>query len=244
MTEQGTIRTECVINSGGMWGRQVGEMVHTPDGAPVNLPLTPLGHQHLLAGVPDFTFPKNTPCLRDPENLVYLREEVGGLVIGGFESEPVAWAMDGVPWDFTQQLLAPDWELFAPIMEGAMRRIPMLEHADAVELVHGPESITPDSKPLLGPVPGVPGFWAACGFRILGLGQAQDWGYFDALGVGRRAAVRCDRIERAAVGRFMSTAHMRPNAPRKRTNIITGCGFPMMKMNGKSRSGNAHWMRR
>lgn len=164
VTEQGTIQTDCVVNAGGMWGRQVGEMVG------VNLPMTPLGHQHLLARVPNFTFPKTTPCLRDPEHLVYLREEVGGLVIGGFELEPREWAMDGVPWDFTQKLLPPDWELFAPIMEGAIRRVPMLEKADAVDLVHGPEALTPDSKPLLGPVPGVPGFWAACGLSHTGFG--------------------------------------------------------------------------
>lgn len=102
--------------------------------------------------------------------MVYLREEVGGLVIGGFELEPREWAMDGVPWDFTQKLLPPDWELFAPIMEGAIRRMPMLEKADAVDLVHGPEALTPDSKPLLGPVPGVPGFWAASGLSHTGFG--------------------------------------------------------------------------
>ena len=163
-TDAGSIQTDCVVNAGGMWGRQVGAMVD------VNLPMTPLGHQHLLARVPNFTFPKNTPCLRDPENLVYMREEVGGMLIGGFELEPREWAMDGVPWDFTQKLLPPDWELFAPILEGAIRRVPMLEQADAVDLVHGPEAITPDSKPLLGPVPGVPGFWAACGLSHTGFG--------------------------------------------------------------------------
>ncbi len=163
-TDAGSIQTECVVNAGGMWGRQIGEMV----GA--NLPMTPLGHQHLLARMPDYSFPKNTPCLRDPENLVYMREEVGGMLIGGFELEPREWAMDGVPWDFTQKLLPPDWELFAPILEGAIRRVPMLEKADAVNLVHGPEAITPDSKPLLGPVPGVPGFWAACGLSHTGFG--------------------------------------------------------------------------
>lgn len=163
-TEQGSIQTDCVVNAGGMWARQVGEMVG------VNLPMTPLGHQHLLVRVPGFTFPKTMPCLRDPENLVYLREEVGGLVIGGFELEPRDWALEGVPWDFTQKLLPPDWDLFAPIMEGAIRRMPMLAQADAVNLVHGPEALTPDSKPLLGPVPGVPGFWAACGLSHTGFG--------------------------------------------------------------------------
>lgn len=169
-TDAGLIQTDCVVNAGGMWGRQVGEMVRSPDGEPVNLPMTPLGHQHLVARVPGFSFPKNTPCLRDPENLVYMREEVGGMLIGGFELEPREWATDGVPWAFTQQLLPPDWELFAPIMEGAIRRVPILAQADAVNLVHGPEAITPDSKPLLGPIPGVPGFWAACGLSHTGFG--------------------------------------------------------------------------
>ena len=111
-----------------------------------------------------------TPCLRDPENLVYLREEVGGFLIGGFEREPVAWSVDGVPWDFTQRLLPSDWELFDEIMEGAIRRVPILGRAEMAHLTNGPEGITPDSRPLLGPVPGVPGFWAAAGLSHTGFG--------------------------------------------------------------------------
>jgi glycine cleavage system T protein len=164
-TEQGTIKCEVVINAGGMWGRQVGAMVG------VNLPLTPLVHQHLATKpIPGHELPKNTPCLRDPEYLFYLREEQGGFLIGGFEKEPVAWSVDGVAWDFTSKLLASDWDLFGPIMEGAIKRIPMLEGAELMHLVNGPESITPDSRPLLGPVPGVPGFWAACGLSHTGFG--------------------------------------------------------------------------
>lgn len=165
ITNNGSIKTNIVINAAGMWGRQVGAL------AGVNLPLTPLIHQHLatkpMAGNP---IPRNTPCLRDPEHLFYLREEVGGFIIGGFEREPVAWATDGVPWDFTQKLLPSDWDLFGPIMEGAIKRVPMLERAELAHLVNGPESITPDSRPLLGPVPGVPGLWAACGLSHTGFG--------------------------------------------------------------------------
>lgn len=164
-TERGSIRTEIVINAAGMWGRQVGAMVG------VNLPMTPLVHQHLAAkAIPGHELPKNTPCLRDPEYLFYMREEQGGYLIGGFEKDPVAWSVDGVPWDFTGKLLAPDWELFGPIMEGAIRRIPILEKAELIHLVNGPESITPDSRPMLGPVPGVRGFWAACGLSHTGFG--------------------------------------------------------------------------
>ncbi|MEK7786622.1 MAG: FAD-dependent oxidoreductase, partial [Chloroflexota bacterium] len=76
-TDQGGIKTECVVNAGGMWGRQIGAM------ADVNLPLTPLVHQHLAARpIPGHELPRNTPCLRDPENLFYMREEVGGYLIG------------------------------------------------------------------------------------------------------------------------------------------------------------------
>jgi 4-methylaminobutanoate oxidase (formaldehyde-forming) len=164
-TEQDSIKTEIIINAGGMWGRQVGAMVG------VDLPMTPLVHQHLATKpIPGKELPKNTPCLRDPEYLFYMREEQGGAIIGGFEVEPVAWSVEGVAWDFTSKLLNPDWDLFAPIMEGAIKRVPMFEQAELLHLVNGPEAITPDSRPLLGPVPGVPGFWAACGLSHTGFG--------------------------------------------------------------------------
>ena len=84
-TDQGDIAAPCVVNAGGMWARQVGQM------AGINLPMTPLIHQHLTTRpIPGHELPRHTPCLRDPENLVYLREEVGGYLIGGFEREPVA----------------------------------------------------------------------------------------------------------------------------------------------------------
>jgi glycine cleavage system aminomethyltransferase T/glycine/D-amino acid oxidase-like deaminating enzyme len=164
-TDRGDILTETAVNAAGMWGRQVGAMVG------VTLPITPLIHQHLATKpIPGHELLRTTPCLRDPENLVYMREEVGGFLIGGFEREPVAWSVGGVPWDFTQQLLPSDWELFDEILQGAIRRVPVLAQAELAHLVNGPEGITPDSKPLLGPVPGVPGFWAACGLSHTGFG--------------------------------------------------------------------------
>lgn len=165
VTEQGKVRSEIVVNAAGMWARQVGKMVG------VNLPMVPLMHQHLTTRpVPGHELPHNTPVLRDPANLVYMREEANGMLIGGFEMEPKAWSPAGVPWDFTQKLLPPDWDLFGPIMEGAIRRVPILEKAELATLVNGPEAITPDSRPLLGPVPGVRGFYAAAGLSHTGFG--------------------------------------------------------------------------
>ncbi|MGH7354346.1 MAG: GcvT family protein [Candidatus Rokuibacteriota bacterium] len=164
-TDRGDIETECVINAAGMWAAQVGAMVG------VDLPITPLIHQHVTTKpIAGQALPRDTPCLRDPENLVYMREEVGGFLIGGFERHPVAWSVGGVPWDFTQQLLPSDWELFGEILEGAIRRVPMLSKAELAHLTNGPEGITPDSRPLLGPVPGVPGFWLAAGLSHTGFG--------------------------------------------------------------------------
>ena len=171
-TDHGAIRTECVIDAGGMWAAQIAAMVG------VSIPITPLIHQHLATKpVPGRELPRMTPCLRDPENLVYMREEVGGYLIGGFEKNPVAWSVGGVPWDFTQQLLPSDWELFREILEGAIRRVPMLAEAEMAHLVNGPEGITPDSRPLLGPVPGVPGFWLAAGLSHTGFGAGGAIGH-------------------------------------------------------------------
>jgi 4-methylaminobutanoate oxidase (formaldehyde-forming) len=172
LTDGGAIRTEIAINAAGMWGAQVGAMVG------VRLPVAPLVHQHLTTKpIAGHELPRATPCLRDPENLVYMREEIGGFLVGGFEREPLAWSVGAVPWDFTQQLLPSDWNLFAEIMEGAIRRVPLLARAEAMHLVTGPEGITPDSRPLLGPVPEVPGFWVAAGLSHTGFGAGGAIGH-------------------------------------------------------------------
>lgn len=164
-TDQGSITTEFAVIAAGMWGRQVGAM------AGINLPVTPLIHQHLATKpIPGHELPPNTPVLRDPYHLFYLREEVRGFLIGGFEVEPKAWSVEGVAWDFTQKLLPSDWELFDPIMEGAIRRVPLLGQAELMHLVNGPEGITPDSRPLVGPMPGQPGLFVACGLSHTGFG--------------------------------------------------------------------------
>jgi 4-methylaminobutanoate oxidase (formaldehyde-forming) len=165
ITDHGAIRTEIVVNAAGMWAPRIGAMVG------VNLPMTPLVHQHLTTKpIPGHELPWETPVLRDPANLVYMREEARGFLVGGFETTPKACFIDGAPWEFTQQLFPPDWDLFGELMEGAVRRVPVLARAEIVKLVNGPEAITPDSRPLLGPVPGVPGFYVAAGLSHTGFG--------------------------------------------------------------------------
>jgi 4-methylaminobutanoate oxidase (formaldehyde-forming) len=170
-TVRGDVRTEIVINAAGIWGPQVAAM------AGVHIPTTPVDHQHIaLKAVVDNVLPHETPCVRDPDNLVYLREEAGGLVVGGYELEPHARWIDGTPWDHGGKALPGDFDRFEPLMEGLIRRLPFVERAEIVSLVCHPGAYTPDSRPLLGPVPGAHGLWMAAGLSLNGFGGAGGMG--------------------------------------------------------------------
>ncbi len=165
LTDAGPIATEMVVNAAGIWAPQVAAMV----GA--FIPSTPVDHQHIaLKAVPGSELPREMPCFRDPDNLVYGKSEHGGMVFGGYELDPRSRWEDGVPWEHAAQSLPPDWERFAPLMAGAIRRFPFLADAEAIRLVCHPDAMTPDANPLLGPLPGVRGFWVAAGLSLNGFG--------------------------------------------------------------------------
>jgi 4-methylaminobutanoate oxidase (formaldehyde-forming) len=166
-TEDGAIRTEVVVNAAGLWAPRVAAMV----GASV--PSTPVDHQHAaMKAVPGAEVPRDMPCFRDPDNLVYGKAEHGGIVFGGYEPDPVARWVDGVPWEHGGRSLPPDVARFERLLRGAARRFPFLENAEIVKLVCHPDAMTPDANPLLGPVPGVPGFFMAAGLSLNGFGGA------------------------------------------------------------------------
>jgi 4-methylaminobutanoate oxidase (formaldehyde-forming) len=168
VTDQGDIRTEIVVNAAGQWAGEIGAMVG------VQLPVIPMAHLYLITRPLDGVRP-DFPTLRDPDNLVYFREEVGGLIAGGYERTPAPWGLDGIPPDFNNKLLPPDWERFSPLMENAIRRVPALERAEVITLINGPEGFTPDAEYLLGPT-GVKGFWVAAAFCAHGLAGAGGLG--------------------------------------------------------------------
>jgi 4-methylaminobutanoate oxidase (formaldehyde-forming) len=165
LTDGEAIDTELVVNAAGMWAPRVAEMV----GA--FIPSTPVDHQHVaLRAVPGHELPNDMPCFRDPDNLVYGKAEHGGMLFGGYEAEPHARWLDGVPWEHAATSLQPDWQRFQPLMEGAIRRFPFLADAEAVRLVCHPDAMTPDANPLIGPMPGMRGFWVAAGLSLNGFG--------------------------------------------------------------------------
>jgi len=164
VTDRGEIRTDVVVNAGGMFAPEIGRL------AGVTVPIIPMAHQYLLTKPIPGVRP-DIPTMRDPDNLVYFREEVGGLCMGGYERDPAPWSLDGVPPDFNGRLLAPDWPRFAAIMDGAVRRVPAIADAEVTRLINGPEAFTPDNEFILGESE-VRGFFVAAGFCAHGIAGA------------------------------------------------------------------------
>ena len=174
-------------------------------------PSVPVDHQHVaLAAVEGHELPREMPCFRDLDNLVYGKSEAGGILFGGYEPNPVARWADGVPWDHAGVSVPPDHERFAQLMDGAVRRFPFLRDAGVVALICHPDAMTPDGNPLLGPMPGVPGFWTAAGLSLNGFGGAGGIGKTVAEWItdgGDRA--RRDRLPRLALRRVVPRSALR-----------------------------------
>jgi len=171
-TSGGEIRSPIVVNAAGMWAHEVGAM------AGVTVPLVPMAHQFVVTKPLDGVR-RDFPTMRDPDLLVYFREDAGGLVAGGYERDPAPWGLDGIPADFNHRLLEEDWPRFEPLSEGAQKRVPALQTAEVVKLINGPEAFTPDGEFILGESE-VRGFFVAAGFCAHGIAGAG--------GVGRMMA--------------------------------------------------------
>ena len=168
-TDRGDITADVVVNCAGMWGREVGNW------AGVNVPLHAAEHFYIVTE-PMSGVSRELPVLRDTDGYIYVREEVGGLLMGGFEPAAKPWGMDGIPAEFKFSLLAEDWEHFRVLMEQACVRIPALETAGVRRHVNGPESFTPDNRYMLGEAPELRHFFVAAGFNSVGIASAAGAG--------------------------------------------------------------------
>jgi glycine cleavage system aminomethyltransferase T/glycine/D-amino acid oxidase-like deaminating enzyme len=164
-TTQGDVACEIIVNCAGQWARQFGRL------AGVNVPLYSAEHFYIvtdrIAGVHPML-----PVMRDPDGFIYYKEEVGGLVMGGFEPQAKPWAMDPIPSTFQFQLLGEDWDQFEPLMLNAIHRTPCLETAKIKMLLNGPESFTPDGNFILGEAPELRNYFVAAGFNSAGIANS------------------------------------------------------------------------
>ena len=170
-TEWGDIEAEVVVNAGGMFAAEIGRL------AGVRVPIVPFAHQYLVTQpFRERAAGEHLPTLRDPDLLVYFREEGAGLVMGGYERQSAPWALDRheldqVPADFNGRLLEEDWPRFEEIAQNSARRVPAMEEVKVTRLINGPEAFTPDNEFCLGETE-VGGFFVAAGFCAHGLAGA------------------------------------------------------------------------
>ena len=166
VTDRGRIETEIVVNCAGQWAKAVGLL------AGVNVPLHSAEHFYVVTEAIDGIH-RDLPVLRDPDGYTYFKEEVGGLVVGGFEPQAKPWVPpDQLPHPFEFQLLDEDWDQFSVLMESALHRIPVLHHTGIKKFYNGPESFTPDNQFILGESPEVAGFFVGAGFNSVGIASA------------------------------------------------------------------------
>ena len=161
-TSRGDIKAEVVINCAGQWAKHIGRM------AGVTVPLHSAEHMYIVTGRIDGVHP-DLPVLRDPDGYIYVKEEVGGLLMGGFEPVAKPWAMDGIPENFEFGMLPDDWDQFQILMENALIRLPALETAEIKTFMNGPESFTPDNNFIMGAAPECKNFFVAAGFNSIGI---------------------------------------------------------------------------
>jgi 4-methylaminobutanoate oxidase (formaldehyde-forming) len=161
-TAQGDIRAEYVVNCAGMWARQFGAM------AGVNIPNQAAEHYYLITeDIKDL--PQNMPVLEDPGSYGYFRQEVGGLMVGMFEPVCAPWMIDGIPPDFSFGEIHPDWDRMGPYLEKAMNRVPLSLTVGLKKLFCGPESFTPDLRPIVGEAPELQNYFVCAGLNSIGI---------------------------------------------------------------------------
>ena len=167
-TERGSIEAEHVVNAAGLWAREVGRMVG------IHLPLIPMEHHYLITEniAATVALERELPLVVDLDGEIYMRPEGRGLLVGVYESEATPWALNGTSWDFDDnELLPPNLERLTTALEKGFRRFPALSDTGIRKIVNGPFTFSPDGNPLVGPVPGIPNFWSACGV-MAGFAQA------------------------------------------------------------------------
>tara|TARA_R110002072_G_scaffold49277_19_gene134013 strand:- start:79 stop:2532 length:2454 start_codon:yes stop_codon:yes gene_type:complete len=164
-TDQGDVMADFVVNCAGMWGRELGEM------AGVKVPLQACEHFYIVTE-PVKGLPDKLPVLRDPGACAYFKEDAGKILLGCFEPVSKPWALEGIPEDFCFDELPEDFDHFAPILEKAMVRLPILAETGIRTFFNGPESFTPDDRFHLGEAPELKNFYVAAGFNSIGIQSA------------------------------------------------------------------------
>ena len=172
VTAKGTINAEHIVNAGGLWAREIGQL------AGLNLPVQPMEHHYLITeSIPEIAArDQRLPAGIDYEGNMYFRQEGQGMLLGTYEPVATPWSVNGTPQNFGHELLEPQLDHIAERLELGFERMPALARAGIKDIINGPFTFGPDGNPMIGPVPGLRHYWAAVGVMA---------GFCQAGGVGK-----------------------------------------------------------
>ena len=159
VTKHGTVRADRVVNAAGLWAREVAAL------AGIQLPLMPVEHHYFVTEtIPEIqALEFELPLIGDADSEYYMRQEGKGLLLGVYEDPCTHWAETGTPLNFGHELLPNQLERIDKNFLQAVEAVPVLGQAGIKRIINGPMIFSPDLNPLIGPYPGVPNYWCACG---------------------------------------------------------------------------------
>lgn len=159
-TTKGDYEADNIILATGMWSRELGAKLG------LTIPACAVEHQYIVTEpLPDPDLVKNLPQLRDPERLVYFKPDAGGrLVIGGYEEGTLPFGNNGIPGEFSRQLLPDNLDRFAPLAELAEHVVPLVGEVGVRTVINGPIPYSADGDFVMGWVPGLNNLMLATGF--------------------------------------------------------------------------------
>jgi len=153
----GTIKTSTVVNAAGAWGRKISNMVG------IEVPLVPMKHSYVITNTIEGV--RDSPSIRCHDGSLYFRPQGDSLLFGGYESSPVI--LKDLPENFSFELFELDKGIFEPLFKNAIRLCPSLEKVGIKSDVCGPETFTPDHKPLVGEDPIIVGTEPSRAFNVV-----------------------------------------------------------------------------
>src|SRR5262249_28863745 len=162
-TAAGNVHTETLVIASGIWSPLIGRL------AGFAIPLTPMQHQYVMSAPVSDLQARTVPNLRDPDKLVYFRQNGESLVFGGYERTPIPFKADDIPDRPDPTVQTFNAENFDSLLANATSRVPLLQNTQLIRHVNGLESFTPDGEFVLGPSKQVAGLWIACGFCAHGV---------------------------------------------------------------------------
>jgi 4-methylaminobutanoate oxidase (formaldehyde-forming) len=221
-TPLGDIAAENVVNCAGMWARQLGEE------AGVAIPNQAAEHYYLITEkIPGL--PPGLPVLEDPASHAYFREETGGLLVGLFEPVCAPWNVGGIPANFSFGEIEPDWDRMAPYLETAMARVPVTLQAGIKKFFCGPESFTPDLRPVVGEAPELRNYFVAAGLNSIGILTGGGIGRLIAHWIADGTpdmdvtAINIDRLQR-----YQANPEYRRERTIESLGLVYKCHYPTM----------------